>query len=499
MPATLAVSLGIALLTLSGCAGPPSINSVRDGIREAIGGGDVMSVAFSVSRRGEVLWEEAYGLADAEGNVAATAGTPYSLASVSKPITATALMILVERGLVDLDRPVNDYLGDARLQGRAGDAAEATVRRVAAHYAGLPLHYQFFLANEDFPRPDMEETIRRYGVLVTKPGQHYQYSNLGYGVLEYLIERVSGRPYGEFLREEIFGPLGMNHSSAPVNAAPEGAAVRYWDKDTPLPFYDFDHRGASAVFASARDLTRFGMFHLGLEALGAGQPLRTSTIEEMREPVARIDENRGYGIGWGINNDRSGYRTVSHTGGMGGVATTLILVPDEQITVAVVSNSRGGVVGRVADELLAALLPEFDHGGQGRPQEQEGLPPEVGERLKGEWRGEVHTWAGQRTLRLWFAPGEASRAQLGDQPVARVQQLDYDDDLFHGVFDGDIGTPDASRREHRLRFKLALEGDRLRGSLTAVGKPTPKLPNALSYWTELARDPDRPPRAESGQ
>ena len=102
-------------------------------------------------------------------------------------------------------------------------------------------------------------------------------------------------------------------------------------------------------------------------------------------------------------------------------------------------------------------------------------------------------------MRLWFAPGEASRAQLGDQPVARVQQLDYDDDLFHGVFDGDIGTPDASRREHRLRFKLALEGDRLRGSLTAVGKPTPKLPNALSYWTELARDPDRPPRAESGQ
>ena len=93
---------------------------------------------------GKIIWEEGFGWADREKRIPATEHTMYSLASISKPITATGLMVLVERGLVDLDDPIDDYLGDAKLNGRAFDASEATVRRVANHTAGLPLHYQFF-------------------------------------------------------------------------------------------------------------------------------------------------------------------------------------------------------------------------------------------------------------------------------------------------------------------------------------------------------------------
>jgi CubicO group peptidase (beta-lactamase class C family) len=100
-----------------------------------------------------VLWEEGFGWADRANRIPATPHTLYSLASISKPITSTGLMILQERGLLDLDRPIDDYLGDAKLTARVGSAADATVRRVANHTAGLPLHYQFFYADQPHRPP----------------------------------------------------------------------------------------------------------------------------------------------------------------------------------------------------------------------------------------------------------------------------------------------------------------------------------------------------------
>ena len=131
------------------------------------------SLAVGVAREGTIVWEEGFGWADRERRVEATPHTLYSLASISKPITATGLMVLVERGLIDLDNPIDDYLGDAKINARTGKAAEATVRRVANHTAGLPLHYQFFYADEPYHRPPMDETIRRYANLVTPPGERW--------------------------------------------------------------------------------------------------------------------------------------------------------------------------------------------------------------------------------------------------------------------------------------------------------------------------------------
>src|SRR5688572_32186710 len=116
--------------------------NIAETIRSRLVEKSLPSLAVAVARDGEVLWEEAFGWADRENRIAATPHTLYSLASISKPITATGLMILKERGLIDLDRPINDYLGHAKINVRVGDPAAATVRRVANHTAGLPLHYR---------------------------------------------------------------------------------------------------------------------------------------------------------------------------------------------------------------------------------------------------------------------------------------------------------------------------------------------------------------------
>src|SRR5215831_20412103 len=122
-----------------GVRGPAGeFDAVRERIRRTLVRDSLPSIAVAVSRDGKVLWEEGFGWADREGRVPATEHTLYPLASISKPITATALMVLRARGALDLDRPVNDYLGEARIRARVGDAAGATVRRVANHTSGLP-------------------------------------------------------------------------------------------------------------------------------------------------------------------------------------------------------------------------------------------------------------------------------------------------------------------------------------------------------------------------
>jgi CubicO group peptidase (beta-lactamase class C family) len=108
------------------------------------------SLAIAVAQDGIILWEEAFGWADRERMVPSNVNTMYSLASISKPITATGIMILKERGLIDLDKPINNYLGKAKLKAYVGNAEDATVRRVLNHTSGLPLHYHFFYEDESY-------------------------------------------------------------------------------------------------------------------------------------------------------------------------------------------------------------------------------------------------------------------------------------------------------------------------------------------------------------
>jgi CubicO group peptidase (beta-lactamase class C family) len=130
-------------------------------VREMIGSQmlerNVPSVAIAVARDGRIVWEEAFGWADRERRIPATPHATYSIASVSKPFTATGLMVLRQRGLLDLDRPINDYLGDARIRLRVAGSNEPTVRQVANHSAGLPLHFQFFYADEVMKPPARED------------------------------------------------------------------------------------------------------------------------------------------------------------------------------------------------------------------------------------------------------------------------------------------------------------------------------------------------------
>lgn len=470
--------------------------AVRENIRASLLEESLPSLTVAVAQNGIVLWEEAFGWADRENRVPATPHTLYSLASISKPITATGLMVLVERGRLDLDRAANEYLGQAKLCARVGDARAATIRRVAGHTAGLPLHYQFFYADEPYRRPSMDQTILRYGNLITAPGERFQYSNLGYGVLDELIARVSGRSFGEFMRAEVFLPLGMLHASVDIAAGLEAyQALRYGEDGVAYPFYDFDHPGGSAIFCSAHDLLRFGMFHLK-EQLADQQPiLSDAAIDQMQHPAT--PDHKGYGIGWSLY-EQYGYAIVKHDGGMGGVNTTLMLVPSERIAVAVLANGNSALPYRIAEDCLATLLPPYREqlaaareAGQNKADSAAVFKPPRS--LVGEWHGAVHTPDGERALMLKFKPDGDVHARVGERLSTLVNDVKLENGALRGALLGDLKTADANRRPYELRLDLNLRGRVINGAVVALstfdgeggGAPGRRVGNGLSYWAEL--------------
>jgi CubicO group peptidase (beta-lactamase class C family) len=467
--------VGALLLPTPGAGQSDRFEDARKYIRKVMAERDLPSVSVAVARDGEVLWEQAFGWADRERRVRADPHTMYSLASISKPITATALMILAERGEIDLEHPVNHYLGVGQVRGLAASADQATVRRVLSHTSGLPLHYQFFYEDENQRPPSPDETISRYGIVTYPPGEQFQYSNIGYGVMDHVVSRVSGTSYGEFVRTEVLVPLGLTRTSVDIGPGLEAyAATRYGEDQRPLPFYITDHPGASALYSSAHDLVRFGMFHMGDDVetrpiLGVDTRRRMQRLET---PGASSD---GYGLGWFVG-DEFGFRKVWHTGSMPGVSTILALYPDEDVAIVVLMNTLATDLRyTISREIAAAVIPGYDEA-RSRAEAEEGSPTPVdtndggmlGRALSGRWEGVLKTWVGEQTLSLTVLESGDIHVELEGQLAVLLNDAAFGEDLLTGQFAGEIRTPDALRGPpHYVYLNLRLDGDRLYGQASA--------------------------------
>jgi CubicO group peptidase (beta-lactamase class C family) len=452
---------------------------------------EVPGMAVAMASHGKIVYEKGFGWANREARVPATEETMFSLASVSKPFTATGVMTLVQSGKLDLDRPVNDYLGDVKLQPRVGDAAQATVRRVANHSAGLPWHYEYHFDNPGYLVPTLEETILHYGNLVTAPGERYQYSNLGYGVLGYVISRISGMEFSSYMRQEVFLKLGLERTSVGIGPGLEQfAAVRYDVDGAPLAYYRPDTPGAGGIYSSAHDVVRFGMFHLKDHLSDQQAILSDASLEEMHRPTMKAEQTppSGYGVGWVTVEHPEGYRAVTHSGGMLGVATDLILIPAEDLAVVVLTNGNGKGVAAAEDLLVQAILPKW----KGIPDapDIDPAPFKSPAELLGVWTGYIHTYVGDRSASVSFLADGHVLFSVGDQVASVVKEAQWVDHSFRGIARAELNTPDLTRHEpYNLELNLQLRGSELTGSVTAVGIEGVRSarPFALTHWTQLKK------------
>lgn len=482
------VALSAAALPLGAQSPDPRFDAARDTIRAIMEANNVPSISVAIARGDSILWEESFGYADKERGIRATPRTMYSLASISKPVTATALMVLVERGKVVLDQPANRYLGAAKLRAFEGLADSATVRRLLTHTAGLPLHYQFFYAGGAAAH-SVDTAIARYGVLVYPPGEMYFYSNLGYGILDHIIARTSGMSYPEFLRREVLEPLGLSDMTVSDGSGlGDRAATRYDNEGKPIPPYTFDHVGASGVYSSAHDLVRFGQWHLGVALPGAKDILTRETRARMQGSDASSGEaGVARGWGWGIAEDDFGLRRISHGGGMPGVATVLVLYPAESLSVVVLANAGGVPTARIAATMTAAAVPRYaserlaraerarqalaarsNAGASGAAAAGADDRPRPAA-LAGRWTGTILVHGDSVPLALDIPVRGAARARLGGQPETElaVRIQDDQDGRMTARFEGEILGADAAgpvaAGSHPIVLTLRLRGDALTG------------------------------------
>lgn len=496
MPRRMQSCLRLALLfTTLLVVHPPQLfaerfRRARATIHQAIDQGRAPSLAVAVVRGGEIVWEEAFGWADRERQIPATPHTMYSLASVSKPLTATGLMVLVERGLVELDHPINDYLGEARLRVRVGDRRGATVRQVADHTSGLPLHHRFFVVEAESGRlPSRIEAIRRHGNLVTEPGQRFQYSNLGYGVLDHLIERLSRQPFATFMQEAVFRPLGLDHTAVLEHPrGPSSVATRYSSAGRPLPFYLSDHGGGSALYSCVHDLALFAFFHLRNRRPDQKPIVSDRTLRSMQVASSRPPSRSGsYGIGWSIQSTRRGDALIRHDGGMPGASASLVLLPARKLAVTVVSNSRSQLPQRLSSEILSELRVRRARR-TGASSTGSRRPPRP---LLGTWSGHLDLGESHLPLTLHIESRKSLHAGLGTQPLARLQGVSYREGYLVAWMTG-RPTAGAASIVQPVRLTLKLRGSQLGGVATTFSRSAEGLPAALSYWTELKLNDGRP-------
>ena len=287
------------------------------------------------------------------------------------------------------------------------------------------------------------------------------------------------------MREQVFAPLGLTQTSVNISAGLESAAsARYGREGLPVPFYDFDHTGASALWSSAHDLVRFGMFHLKQHLTDQKLILSDASIEMMQVPTFPSDDKVGYGVAWVVTDTPGGYRVISHNGAMHGVATTLRLVPSEQLVVTVLCNGSDQLPHRVADEIFKVMLPNL------KPIER---PPRnqakfvVPDELKGEWTGKIETYKRELPFTLRVLASGDIHARLADQMTMLINSPRWENGHLTGEFIADLGTEDTSPGPSHIRLLLRQRGDLLNGSATASSLPGMRSGYNLTHWTELRR------------
>jgi CubicO group peptidase (beta-lactamase class C family) len=446
------------------------------------------SVSVAVGVDNEIVFAEAYGDADVEAGRAATTETPYLLASITKPTCATAVCLLADRGVIDLDEPAETYLDGLRFTRRGGVTGSPTVRNLLEHTAGLWTQYEFVYVDTDGERRPFADSFSRYGVVFWEPGTHFNYANFGYGILDEVIRNASGREPEAFIREDVFLPLGMESAYiGPSYPGGQEAAVRYGNNGLRYPDYDMCHRGASAAWMTASDLVRFGFTRTGGPNVLSPE-MSSAMVDGAREAFPRSH----YGLGWGVSMEGA-HRIVSHSGGMPGVSTSLSTAPDAGVVAVVLCNqSSSSLQGTVRNRLLGDLLPGYEAPpSYGEPQT---VPTSV---QPGRWVGAVATADGDVPVALTVEGPESVTISLaGGAPaevtLERSALHDRLDPALVGKATVQLPDPDAEVRSPTVELVLHERDGGLSGVVAAQPAPEGndrdgRLGNCYGYWAELAR------------
>jgi CubicO group peptidase (beta-lactamase class C family) len=351
----------VLVLLLAGCAAasppasppPQGPEAARRAVREMLERGAVPGASVAVARDGEIVWTEGLGLADVEQNVAATAETKFGIGSITKSLTTALAARLVDRGLLDLDAPIERYVPEFPHKGQG-----ISVRLVAAHLSGLGTETdtRLYTTATRYETTDAALAELRGERLAARPRERHLYGTASYTLIAAAVERAAKRDFVSAMREQVLEPLGMGDTVPNDRRAivPNRTAfyVEEGGRTVNAPYFDPSYKLAGAGYLStAADVAR-----LGAALLRPGF-LEQKTRDELFRPLATAGgQETEFALGWRVGKDDRGRRIFYQPGGGLGISSWIVLYPDERLVVAVLTNKTGAPSGTVAARVAEAFL-----------------------------------------------------------------------------------------------------------------------------------------------
>jgi serine beta-lactamase-like protein LACTB, mitochondrial len=330
------------------------IAAARRIVQELLAADPIPALSIAAMRHGELVWSEAFGMADVELAVIATTAHRFRLGSVSKIITATLAAQLASKGLVDLDAPISQAIPDLPAQHHA-----TTLRQLLTHRGGIR-HY----ADKDFaldaPGPiDRRQYLSTTDVLavfindslVAPPGEQVSYSTFGYTLASLVLEAATKTPFLDLVNREITVPLALESLTADAPASIVLRRVSGYQtgkiQRNVLPAFEGKwaniaqnnpaYKWAGGGFlATPADLARFGAAHLTPGRLSKAALDALFTVY-----TQRTDRSPPLGLGWRIDSDDRGRKRWHHAGGQDGARASLVVYPDDGLAIAFATNITG--------------------------------------------------------------------------------------------------------------------------------------------------------------
>lgn len=341
---------------------------------------NVPGIAVAIVKDGKVVISKGYGVTNIKTQQKVDGNTLFGIASNSKAFTAAALAILVDEGKLKWDDKVISYLPEFKMYNDYV-TNEFTIRDLLTHKSGLGLgagDLMIWPDGHDFTAKDIVKNIQ-YLKPVSAFRTKYDYDNLLYVIAGEVIEKVSGKPWCDFVEQRLMFPIGMNNSAASWSRLKDttNTIVPHVPTDGKLEVIQryknhiFD--AAAGLYASTNDLSKWLIVQMNNGKCGNDQQLfSTRQHAEMWKPHTLLPNRDGapyknnfkaYGLGWQLS-DINGHLQVSHTGGLDGIVTQSIMIPDLQLGIIVLTNQQSGsafnaISNTIKDSYLG--LPFFDH------------------------------------------------------------------------------------------------------------------------------------------
>ena len=347
-------SLLLLLFTACHQPSPPMLSREYDTIMAREFPADGPGAVVLVAEKGQVIYRKAFGLANVELAVPMKPENLFRIGSITKQFTACAIMKLAEEGKLSLQDKLGKYIPDLPPSYQA-----IPIENLLTHTSGIKNYTDLPEWTGEFQKRDFKpaELIGWFSrqPLEFSPGEKFSYSNSGYFILGYLIEKVSGKPYGTYLEDRFFKPLGLQHTMPDnTSAIITGRAAGYQVNDSLLQNADFlsmtQPYAAGELLSDVDDLYQWYKDVMDGKVISMESMSKAMTAYKLKNglPV-------GYGYGWFLRNIQ-GSPTIEHSGGINGFLTCTIYLPREDVFIALLTNSTAARPDRIASVMAALAI-----------------------------------------------------------------------------------------------------------------------------------------------